>query len=104
MFIIDFLANGSPSAGAVSLVQTITDATFTDTYNSEVTYAQSGDVMFLCHQTYMPRKLTRTSLTTFAVSTYAFDKRSDDKRIYQPYNSFHPLDICLLYTSPSPRD
>ena len=95
MFIIDFLANGSPSAGAVSLVQTITDATFTDTYNSEVTYAQSGDVMFLCHQTYMPRKLTRTSLTTFAVSTYAFDKRSDDKRIYQPYNSFHPLDMTI---------
>lgn len=99
IFIIDFASDGSASTGAVSLVQTITDATFTDTYNNEVTYAQSGDVMFLCHQTYMPRKLTRTSLTTFAVSTFAFDARVDDKKTYQPYNSFQVLGQTLALST-----
>lgn len=111
IFIVDFLANGDPSSGAVSLVQTITqDASsaalpFTDTYNGEVTYAQSGDVMFLAHQTFMIRKLTRTSLTAFNVSTFSFDARSDDKKTYQPYNSFQVLGQTLaLSTSTAGTD
>ena len=55
--------------------------------------------MFLCHQTFMPRKLTRTSLTTFAISTYAFDARSDDKKTYQPYNSFQVLGQTLALST-----
>ncbi|QDP61833.1 MAG: hypothetical protein Tp139DCM904402_6 [Prokaryotic dsDNA virus sp.] len=105
IFIIDFLANGTASSGAVSLIQTITTdvdgATipFTDTYNQEVTYAQSGDVMFLAHQTFMIRKLTRTSLTTFAVSTFEFDTRSDNKRVFQPYNAFQTLGMTITPSS-----
>ena len=31
----------------------------------ELTFAQAGDVMFICHTTFMIRKLVRTGLTTF---------------------------------------
>ncbi len=104
VFIIDFLADGTASTGSVSLCNngTITadvDASalswLTDSYLNEITYAQSGDIMFLAHQTFMVKKLIRTGLTTFTVDTFNFDERSDGKRIYQPYNSFHPLVMTL---------
>ena len=91
----------SPSTGAVSLIQTITQDTsgatlkFTDTYMHEFTYAQAGDVMFVCHPTFMPQQIVRTGLTTFQVETFVFDLKSDTTEIYQPYYSFHPLDVTL---------
>ena len=48
-----------PSTGDVSLVETITadinSATLpiTDDILDEITFAQSGDIMFLCHQTFI---------------------------------------------------
>jgi|TARA_R100000482_G_scaffold69715_1_gene26316 hypothetical protein len=90
-----------PSTGAISLVETITQDTasaalpITDSILDEITYAQSGDVMFLCHQTFMIRKLTRTSLNDFEVSTYAFATDTDQNNIFQPYYSFHGLDVTL---------
>ena len=56
----------------------------------EYTTAQLGDVLYICHPLFAPRLLTRTSLTTFEISTFSFDKRSDNKQTYQPYNQFHP--------------
>jgi hypothetical protein len=47
----------------VSLIQTITQDVnsaalpLTDAIVTELTYAQSGDVMFIAHQTFMVRKL-----------------------------------------------
>jgi len=90
-----------PSTGDVSLVETITQdvdsATLpiTDSILDEITYAQSGDVMFLCHQTFMIRKLTRTSLDDFEVSTFEFLTDSDENYIFQPYYSFHGTDVTL---------
>lgn len=90
-----------PSTGDVSLVETITQdvdsATLpiTDSILDEITYAQSGDVMFLCHQTFMIRKLTRTSLDDFEVSTFEFRTDSDENYIFQPYYSFHGTDVTL---------
>jgi hypothetical protein len=90
-----------PSTGDISLVETITadvdSATLpiTDSILDEVTYAQSGDVMFLCHQTFMVRKLTRTSLDDFEVSTFEFGTDTDENYIFQPYYSFHGPDVTL---------
>ena len=81
----------------VSLATTITqDANsatlpFTNTNIHQVTYAQSGDVMFIAHQTFMVRKLVRTGLTSFQVETKTFDTQSAGAKIYQPYFQFQDL-------------
>ena len=89
------------SDGSVSLVSTITadvdSATlpFDQEYLQEYTYAQYGDVMFISHPLFMPRMLTRTSLTNFEVSTFAFDARADDIVVYQPYSRYHAQGVTL---------
>ena len=89
------------SETSVVLVSTLTADTasaalpFDDDYLHEYTYAQSGDVMFICHPLFMPRMLTRTGLTSFEIASYSFDNRSDDKETYQPYSTFHPTDMTL---------
>ena len=91
----------SPTTGAVSLVSTITadvnaaTLPITDDIIPEVTYAQSGDIMFIAHQTFMIRKLVRTSLTDFEVQTFEFEESADGYRINQPYYSFQALNVTL---------
>jgi hypothetical protein len=64
-------------------------------YLPEMTFAQQGDVMFVAHNTHMIRKITRTSLTTFEVSTFNFDTSRDGNEIYQPYFSFQGLGVTI---------
>lgn len=88
-------------ADTVSLVATLTtDAggaslPFDREYLQQYTAAQMGDVMFICHPLFAPRILTRTSLTSFTVSTYTFDERADGKKTYQPYSKFHGVGLTL---------
>lgn len=90
-----------PTTGDVSLIQTLTqdvDAAaipFSNSILPELTYAQSGDVMFIAHQTFMPRKLVRTSLTTFQLETMEFTDSADGYRINQPYYSFQGVGVTL---------
>ena len=85
----------------VTLVATLTsdvsNATlpFNRLYLNQITTAQMGDVMFICHPLFAPRVLTRTSLTAFNVSTYTFDDRADGKKTYQPYSKFHGVGVTL---------
>ena len=80
--------------GTVSLVATITADTsaaalpFDHDYLKEYTATQRGDVMWICHPLFAPRLLTRTSLTTFEISTYTFDQRLDNSVTFQPYSKF----------------
>ena len=89
------------SDGSVSLVATVTSdvnsATlpFDKDYANEYTFAQYGDVMWVCHPLFASRLVTRTSLTTFEVSTFSFDTRTDNKKIYQPYYNFQAQGIVL---------
>tara|TARA_R110002167_G_scaffold8198_2_gene37990 strand:- start:4028 stop:6211 length:2184 start_codon:yes stop_codon:yes gene_type:complete len=64
-------------------------------YTSEYTFAQYGDVMFICHPLFMPRMLIRTGLTSFEVTPFTFDQRLDGHVTYQPYYSFQPHGITL---------
>lgn len=91
----------NPTSGAVTLVDTITqdvdDNTlkFDHDYLTEYTFAQEADVMFICHNLFMPQQIIRTSLTTFEVSPYAFDTKADNALIYQPYYNFQSFDNKL---------
>ncbi len=90
-----------PSTGDVSLIQTITQDSssaalpITQAILPELTYAQSGDVMFIAHQSFMTRKLARTSLTTFQMDTLEFDESADGFRMQQPHYSFQPVGMTL---------
>ena len=61
----------SPTTGAVSLTATITQDVNSQTlkfdhdYLHEYTFAQAGDVMFICHALFMPQQLIRTGLSSF---------------------------------------
>jgi DNA-binding beta-propeller fold protein YncE len=87
--------------GTVSLVATITADTsaaalpFDRTYLKQYTVAQRGDVMWICHPLFAPRLLTRTSLTTFEISTYTFDQRLDSSVTFQPYSKFQSQGVTL---------
>ena len=91
----------SPTTGAVSLTATITQDVNSQTlkfdhdYLHEYTFAQAGDVMFICHPLFMPQQLIRTSLSTFQVEPFVFDQRSDNKEVYQPYFSFQKSGVTL---------
>lgn len=90
-----------PVSGIVYLVAIITQDINGDTlplndlYLDEVNFAQSGDVMILCHQTFSPLRLVRTSLVNFQVEPFAFDTDSDGEYIFQPYYSFQGTDVTL---------
>ena len=85
----------------VTLATTITQDSnsaalpFTHDNIHEVTYVQSGDTMFIAHQTFMVRKLVRTGLTSFAVETYTFDQNSANTIVHQPYFSFQTPGVTL---------
>jgi len=89
------------TSGAVTLVSTITQDTngdtlpFNQSYLQEYTYAQYGDVMFICHPLFAPRMLIRTGLTSFEITPYTFDQRADNKVTYQPYSRFQSTDVTL---------
>lgn len=87
--------------GSVDLVSTLTQDTdsnplpFDDDYLHQYTYAQYGDVMFICHPLFMPRMLIRTGLTSFEITPYTFDTRADNAQVYQPYSVFHRQSVTL---------
>ena len=90
----------SPTTGDISSIQSITGQswlvnTTAAPYLEEITFAQQGDVMFIAHQTFMIRMLTRTSLTTFTVDTFNFDESRDGNEIYQPYFPFQALGTTI---------
>jgi hypothetical protein len=68
---------------------------FDHNYINQYTHAQYGDVMFICHPLFAPRILTRTSLTTFEISTFTFDQRADGNVTYQPYTKFQAQNVTL---------
>lgn len=87
--------------GTVSHVQGLTADSasaalpWTQAKLGELTFAQAGDVMFICHTTFMIRKLVRTGLTTFKVDTFEFEQSSDDNLTFQPYHSFQDVGVTV---------
>lgn len=81
---------------AGSLVTTVTTGvTWTTAQLFELTYTQVADVMIVCHPSWAPRVIRRTSLTTFTVSAFAFDQSIDGNKIYQPYYKFAADNVTI---------
>ena len=110
-FIINFDASGNASSGAVTNLSATTLTTDTTTTSlstritearlKQITYAQSGDVLFLAHNAFNTLKIVRTSLLTFQVSPFSFDLKGDAKETYQPYYHFHQAGFTLTPSATS---
>ena len=89
------------STGALSALTALTADTssaslpWTTARLERLTITQNADVMFVAHPDFMVRKITRTSATAFAVSTFAFDATTADDEKYQPYFSFQASGVTL---------
>lgn len=105
IFILNFDSSGNVSAGAVTNLTSTTltsDTTgtslntrITEARLKQITYAQSGDVLFLAHNAFNTLKIVRTSLLTFQISPFSFDLKGDAKETYQPYYHFHQAGFTL---------
>ena len=91
----------NPTTGALTLATTLTQDIDSATlqwdqaYLHEITYAQGGDVLFLCHNTFMCQQLVRTGLNSFQVEQFNFQLQAGNARTYQPYYSFHATGVTL---------
>ena len=91
----------NPTTGALSLATTLTQDVnsaalqWDQAYLHEMTYAQGGDVLFLCHNTFMCQQIVRTGLNSFQVEPFTFQVRSGGARIHQPYHKFAASGITL---------
>jgi hypothetical protein len=61
------LVSGSPSS-AVEVATTYTEDELFD-----IQYAQSADILYLCHPNHSPAQLTRTAATTFSLADIVFE-------------------------------
>jgi len=66
---------------------------------AQITAAQAGDTMIICHPSFRPKVLKRTSLTSFTLTDYLFTRSVNDSAIYQPYIKFEPAAVTLLTSS-----
>jgi hypothetical protein len=91
----------NPTTGALSLATTLTQDVdgaslqWDQAYLHEMTYAQGGDVLFVCHNTFMCQQIVRTGLNSFQVEQFTFQLQAGDAKTYQPYYSFQPTGVTL---------
>ena len=91
----------NPVTGALSLATTLTQDIDSNTlqwdqiYLHEMTYAQGGDVLFLCHNTFMCQQIIRTGLNSFQVEPFNFQLQAGGAKIFQPYYHFQPTGMTL---------
>jgi len=90
-----------PVTGDLSLATSLTTdidsqaLPWVEEYLHEITFAQGGDILFLCHATFLPRQLIRTGLNSFQVEDFEFQVQPGGARIYQPYYSFQSTGTTL---------
>ena len=60
-----------------------------------MTYAQGGDILFVCHNTFMCQQIIRTGLNSFQVEQFNFQLQAGGAKIFQPYYHFHPTGVTL---------
>jgi len=91
----------NPTTGALSLATTLTQdinsaaLQWDQEYLHEMTYAQGGDVLFVCHNTFMCQQIVRTGLNSFQVEQFTFQLQAGDAKTYQPYYPFHATGVTL---------
>jgi hypothetical protein len=68
---------------------------------TNLTVAQRADVMVICHRSFRPKVLKRTSLTTFTLEDFEFDAAPNNAEIYQPYVKHEAADVTIAPSSTS---
>jgi len=90
-----------PVTGSVSSVASVTTdingatVPWTEDYLHEITYAQGGDILFLCHPTFQCQQIVRTGLSSFEVQPFEFQVRAGGAKTYQPYFQFQASGVTL---------
>ncbi|MCK5777827.1 MAG: hypothetical protein KAH11_03485 [Rhodospirillales bacterium] len=72
---------------------------WTEAQVAEIKWVQSADTLFVVHSDVEPRKITRTSHTSWAIDTWSF--LDEDDRIQQPHHKFATEDVTLTPSSTS---
>jgi len=91
----------NPVTGALTLATTLTQdidgnaLQWDHLYLHEMTYAQGGDILFVCHNTFMCQQIIRTGLNSFQVEQFNFQLQAGGAKIFQPYYHFHPTGMTL---------
>jgi len=64
---------------------------------SDITFAQLGDTLILCHPSYQPRAIKRVTSASWTIGLFAFETSINNNFVFQPYDQF--LDATATLTS-----
>ena len=80
-----------------TLLQTLTSCRWTTSQLFELSLAQQGDVMIICHKDMEFHTVTRTGATTFALGDFKdkFKDSTNGKKSYRPYQKIAGYNVTL---------
>ena len=92
------------NTGAVIQSNITTNCNWTTAQLFELNYAQFGDTVFLTHRDNHPRKITRTSASTFTVAAYEFELDEDvvvsgAYKTHAPFYKYEDASVTLTLST-----
>jgi len=92
------------NAGAVIQSNITSNCNWTTAQLFELNFAQFGDTVFLTHRDNYPRKITRTSASTFTVAAYEFELDEDvvvsgAYKTYAPFYKYEDASVTLTLST-----
>ncbi len=92
------------NTGAVIQSNITTNCNWTTAQLFELNYAQFGDTVFLTHRDIYPRKITRTSASTFTVAAYEFELDEDvvvsgAYKTHAPFYKYEDASVTLTLST-----
>ena len=72
----------------------VTGGPWTTAQLDDIRFLRSGDVVFVCHQDFMPRLVRRTGATSWSLETLTFDT-GPGEQVRQPYYKFGDPAVTL---------
>lgn len=92
------------NTGAVIQSNITTNCNWTTAQLFELNYAQFGDTIFLTHRNNQPRKITRTSASTFTVAAYEFELDEDvvvsgAYKTHAPFYKYEDASVTLTLST-----
>ncbi|MGE5545578.1 MAG: hypothetical protein ACM33T_01675 [Solirubrobacterales bacterium] len=90
---LDVYANGAWQAGLA------TD--WTAAHIANLNWAQTADTLLVVHPDVRPKKITRTSHTSWTITDWSYPKDEDKDVIHQPYHKFAADEVTLDPSSTS---
>lgn len=61
----------------------------------DLTYAQLGDVVIICHPNYAPQAIKRVTTSNWTVAAFAFEVSNNANQTFQPYDKFADANVTL---------